>query len=242
MINCNLLIVFKYHNVPHRVASRPSPHNAGVGPHRSVFHKEYLQTNVLGTIPYFEDLTVPGGPHGMTESCAVPLYLVTKHGTGPRAGSLGLGPDHPEYGDYLNWLMHADATLTFPQTVVLRYTVQEPGRQDLAAEDYGRWYVARLRKLNAALADGREFLVANRFTIADICIAYALYLGTSLKTGGEPLSARYKPQTAAYLERMMRRPGWAAAAAAQDASAARFTAEHGGGGGGSRNAGGDSKL
>jgi hypothetical protein len=33
---------------------------------------------------------------------------------------LGLRPDHPDYASYLNWIAHADATLTFPQTVVLR--------------------------------------------------------------------------------------------------------------------------
>ena len=105
--------------------------------------------------------------------------------------------DEPDYPTYLNWLAHADATLTFPQTVVLRYTVQEPGRADNAAIDYGKWYIARLRLLNAALADGREFLVGGRFTIADVCITYALYLGTTLQTGDSPLSIYYKPQTLA---------------------------------------------
>lgn len=32
----------------------------------------------------------------------------------------------PEYGAFLNWLFHADATLTFPQTVVLRCTTPTP--------------------------------------------------------------------------------------------------------------------
>jgi len=37
---------------------------------------------------------------------------------------------------------HSDATLTFPQTVVLRYTVQEIGVAYKAAESYRRWFVA----------------------------------------------------------------------------------------------------
>jgi glutathione S-transferase len=36
-----------------------------------------------------------------------------------------LQSDHPEYGDYLNWLFHSDATLTVPQTIVLRYSQLE---------------------------------------------------------------------------------------------------------------------
>ena len=99
------------------------------------------------------------------------------------------------------------ATLTFPQTILLRYGQQEPekGLQQ-AGEDYGKWYIARLRMLDATLEDGREFLCAGRFTLADICVAYALFLGTTLG-----LDERYKPQTAAYLERMMCRPAFVAA-------------------------------
>merc|ERR1719387_2898317 len=99
----------------------------------------------------------------MTESCAIPKYLVEKYGPSP----LEVKPNEPDYAAYLNWIAHADATLTFPQTVVLRYTQQEPGRADKAAEDYGKWYLARLRMLDSVLADGREFLVAGRMTIAD---------------------------------------------------------------------------
>jgi glutathione S-transferase len=101
----------------------------------------------------------------------------------------------------------SQATLTFPQTILLRYGQQEPekGLQQ-AGEDYGKWYIARLRMLDGTLEDGREFLCAGRFTLADICITYALFLGTTLG-----LDERYKPQTAAYLERMMRRPAFVAA-------------------------------
>ena len=42
-------------------------------------------------------------------------------------------PSEPDWPAYLNWIAHADATLTFPQTVVLRYTFQEQGRADAAA-------------------------------------------------------------------------------------------------------------
>lgn len=97
-------------------------------------YRDYLKKNVLGTIPYFEDLTSVDGsgqPKTMTESCAIPLYLVNKYRP---ESTLGVGADHPEYSDFLNWIGHADATLTFPQTLVLRYTLQEPGTADKVSQ------------------------------------------------------------------------------------------------------------
>ena len=187
-------------------------------------HRPFMKMNMLGTVPLFEHssdtgttvLPLQGEATAMTESCAIPLWLLCQYRGGvSTVASLSVEPHEPDYANFLNWMFHADATLTFPQTVVLRYTLQEPGRADHAAVDYARWYLARLRKLDAALADGRQFLVAGRFTLADICITYALFIGTSLQLDDAPIAARYKPQTRAYLDRMMARPGWAAAQRAQ---------------------------
>ena len=45
------------------------------------------------------------------------------------------------------WLHRGEATLTFPQTLVLRYTRLEPKerRNPQVAEDYAKWFAARLR-------------------------------------------------------------------------------------------------
>jgi glutathione S-transferase len=170
-------------------------------------HPGYLEINVLGTVPYFVD-----GEHHMTESTGICHYLVEKYDQG-----LGIQPSEPEYGAYLNWLYHSDATLTFPQTLYLRYTQLEPDEtKALVGEDYKKWYLSRLRMLNARVTD-HEFLAADRFTIADIACGYALYLGENLG-----ISEFYKPPTLAYLERLKGRPGFARAqqaqAAVQDAS------------------------
>lgn len=161
---------------------------------------EYKDVNPLGTVPYFVD-----GDVVMTESSGICLYLVEKYGN----DQLGLKVDHPEYGAYLNWLFHSDATLTFPQTIYLRYSVLEPKerRSPQVAEDYRKWYLARLRWLDAHI-ENREFLCANRFTIADIAIGYALYLGEWLK-----ISADYSPQVQAYLARLKQRPAFVRASA-----------------------------
>ncbi len=155
------------------------------------FHREFLEVNSLGTIPFLQD-----GELTMTESCAIPHYLATRPGN----EHLALPVDHPEYGDLLNWSYHADATLTFPQTIVLRYTVLEPSEEKKAvADDYAKWFIARLRRLDAHL-ETHDYLVDERFTIADINVGYALYLGREIQ-----LHDRYQPQTRAYLDRLMER-------------------------------------
>ena len=135
-----------------------------------VFMKEYLDVNMLGTIPYLTD-----GEVKMTESVAMAQYLVEKYGP----TDLRVSPDEPDYPSYLNWLFHSDATLTFPQTVVLRYKLQEPGVADAAVDGYSRWFVSRLKLLERTLED-REYLCSDRFTIADICVSYAITLADSL--------------------------------------------------------------
>jgi len=134
-------------------------------------HKEYMDINILGTIPYLID-----GEVEMTESVAMCQYIVEKYGP----TDLRVNSDEADYHHYLNWLAHSDATLTFPQTVVLRYTLQEIGVADKAAEGYRRWFVARLKLLEQTL-ESREYLCSNRFTIADICVSYAIHLASNLE-------------------------------------------------------------
>lgn len=159
------------------------------------FQREYLEINPLGTVPFFHD-----GEVEMTESSAICLYLVERY----QRHELGLTPDHPEYGDYLNWLFHSDATLTFPQTIVLRYSQLERRERRLpqVVEDYRKWFIARLKRLDAHLP-GREYLCDNRFTIADIAIGYALYLGEGLG-----LDQFYQPVVRDYYQRLKARPAF----------------------------------
>jgi glutathione S-transferase len=162
-----------------------------------VLAKEYLAVNPLGTIPFFED-----GAATMTESSGICAYLVEKYGPTP----LRLAPDEADYAAYLNWLFFSDATLTFPQTLVLRYTMLEPPerRVEQTATDYAKWFQGRLKHVERALADGREHLVAGRFTIADVCIAYALHLSETIPA----LNGSLSPPVKAYLDRCRARPAF----------------------------------
>ena len=159
-----------------------------------IFNRDYLGVKSLGTVPFFVD-----GDTQMTESAGICQYLVDRY----QQYDFGLRPEDPEYGAYLNWLHHSDATLTFPQTIAMRYYYLEPTPEKQAvADDYSKWFIARLRRLDEHL-ENNEYLVDGRFTIADIAVGYALYLGRALK-----LDDRYKPQTADYLHRLMARPGF----------------------------------
>lgn len=152
---------------------------------------EYLEVNPLGTVPYFQD-----GATFMTESTAICQYLVDCHG----GHALALSPGEADFGHYLNWLYHADATLTFPQTVYLRYRSFQPKPDRLgAAEDYAHWFRSRLR-LVANRLEHHEYLAGDRFTIADIAVGYALHLATMLR-----LDDGFQPSTRHYLERLRER-------------------------------------
>lgn len=160
-----------------------------------MFREGYLNINPLGTVPAMTD-----GDVLMTESTGICQYLVDVHGPSP----LGLTPKDKDYGAYLNWLHRSDATLTFPQTIVLRYTRLEPEERRLkqAADDYTQWFFARLRSVEQAVTD-HDYLCADRFTIADIAVGYALYLATTLG-----LREGFKPKTEAYLQRLEARPAF----------------------------------
>jgi glutathione S-transferase len=141
------------------------------------------------------------GDTKLTESVAILLYLVERYEQSP---TLGISKLNIHYGEYLNWLFQSDATLTFPQTLVLRYSQFEaPERRNpQVVADYRIWFLSRLKRLNQQLL-AHEYLVDDKFTIADIAVGYALYLGELLGVEKD-----YEPQTLTYLQRLKTRPAF----------------------------------
>ncbi len=140
-----------------------------------MFAKHYKAVNPLGTVPALFD-----GEVMMTESSGICHYLAEKYGPTP----LGVRPEEKDYGRYLNWMYRSDATLTFPLTITFRYTALEPEerRSSQVAEDYRKWFLGRWSSVEGGL-EGRDFLCADRFTMADICVGYALYFALTLGVG-----------------------------------------------------------
>jgi len=97
----------------------------------------------------------------------------------------------------------------------LRYSRFEPEPRKLpqAVEDYSRWFLARLKPLEAALQE-RSFLAANRFTVADVSVGYALMLAGFLG-----LDAQFPPRVRAYWEQLRQRDGFRRALQSQDEAA-----------------------
>jgi glutathione S-transferase len=162
--------------------------------------KAFMAVNPLGTIPAMID-----GDTFMTESAAMVEYLVTRYGPSP----LAVDVNDPAYGAWLNWLHFGEATLTFPQSLVMRYRRLEPGRAEIVADDYAKWFLSRLRGVDRALAKA-DWLCASRFTGADISVGFALLLAANLG-----LDAEFTPAVAAYWAQLQLRPGFQAAKTAQ---------------------------
>ena len=155
---------------------------------------EYLEINPLGTVPLLVE-----GDTRMTESCAIAHYLVTRGGY----TDLVVAPGEPDYAEYCDFTYHADATITFPQTVFMRFALFEKDKGwKEAGHAYAKWFWKRLIKLEQRL-DEREYLCADRLTVADICCSYALILAERVGLDeGVPDSLK------AYRERLMQRDGF----------------------------------
>lgn len=168
--------------------------------------RSYLEINPLGTVPALFD-----GAVQMTESAAMCQYLATRAGATP----LNVAADEEGYAAFLNYLHFGEATLTFPQTLLLRYTRFEPAerRMPQVVEDYTKWFLARLRNLEPLLTQ-HHYLAAGRFTAADVSVGYALLLAEHLD-----LKSRFTPAVLAYWERLRSRDGFQRALAAQEQAA-----------------------
>ncbi|HLR78627.1 MAG TPA: glutathione S-transferase family protein [Burkholderiaceae bacterium] len=133
-----------------------------------VLKRDFLDVNPLGTVP-----ALTAGDIFMTESVAMCQYLASLK----KDTELVVRDHEPDFASYLNYLYYGEATLTFPQTLVLRYQhFESPERQQPGiAQDYAKWFIARTRLLDHALGD-EPWLCAGRFTLADISVGFALML------------------------------------------------------------------
>ncbi|MFN3959957.1 MAG: glutathione S-transferase family protein [Parvularculaceae bacterium] len=160
-----------------------------------LFAKHYKDVNPLGTVPAFID-----GAVMLTESSGVCHYLAEKYGPTP----LGVSKNEADYGAFLNWMYRSDATLTFPLTIHFRYTALEPEERRSAqvAEDYKKWFLGRWTSVESWL-EYRDYLCTERFTMADICVGYALVFANALG-----VAEAMTPNVRRWWERISARPAF----------------------------------
>lgn len=165
----------------------------------------YLEENPLGTVPLLID-----GDTRMRESVMIGHYLASR-----ASSSLAVGPDEADYGRYLDALAYGETTLSWPQAVALLYGffLPEADRRPQVVGDMR----ARLANVFADLdrmLDERSFIAANRFTMADVGIGYALKLSAFEGVGAfDSVSDRVK----AYFGRLADRPAYQRALAREAA-------------------------
>lgn len=159
---------------------------------------DYLLINPLGQIP-----TLIDGDTKLFESVGACEYVNETNG-----GDLAITAGQPGRADYLQWLWYGEATLMPPLGAMVRQSFgPEEGRSAAALAEAKAGLLDRLALVEARL-EGRQYLAGDRFTLADISVAYCLNLGGMLR-----MTDDYGPNVAAYFERMKARPAFQAAAA-----------------------------
>lgn len=162
---------------------------------------DFLAINPHAKVPA---LVVDGVP--MFESLAILIYLGERFGV---ARDLWLPHEHPEYPAALSWMTWG--TVTFASHV-FRYAHNTSDRfpkeaqNAAAAEAAKRDVLTNLSALEARL-EGREYLVAGHFTLADL--ATAIFMNFAARSGVADMGAY--PRVVAWAERCTARPDLATA-------------------------------
>ncbi len=152
-------------------------------------HPEFLEVSPAGALPAMEH----GAIH-MVESLAISEYIARL-----RNSDLIVSPDETGFPDYLQYLWFGESTLAPPLTWARRFAEHSE-----AVAELGRTaFVQRQAVLERALDDGRTWLAAGRFTLADISVGYTLGLARLFGLGD-----LIAPSLAAYEERLKARPAY----------------------------------
>jgi glutathione S-transferase len=153
----------------------------------------YLKVNPLGKVPTIQD-----GDLTMFESGAILEYILEKYGK----GRLAPAPGSPARGPFLQWVHFAEASAMPPLSLVAAHTMFKPEAERIpaVAAEARATAAAVLAVLNQALA-GKQYLLGDEFSAADIMTGYSLLL---MKWFGL-LSDAY-PNVVAYLGRLEQRP------------------------------------
>lgn len=159
---------------------------------------EFKKTNPAGKLPALKE-----GDATVYESAACLLWLLEQHGNGklepPRS-------DAAARADFLQWTVSAETGLTAGIADFFWHTMQFPEekRKPQVAERGKEAALQQFDVLEKTLADGREFLVNNEFSVADIAVGYATNF---LKMIGLDDEARF-PNVRKYNEGLSARPAF----------------------------------
>lgn len=155
---------------------------------------EYLKLNPNGAVP-----TLVDGDTVVYESAAICLHLADKF---PDAG-LAPAPGTADRAHYYQWVLYTMATLEPPLLDIFLQTVRLPEAERSAAVlENGRRRFAEVAAILTEAVRGRQYLVGDRFSTADIMIASTLHWAALLGLL-EP-----HPVLLEYTQRMVQRPAF----------------------------------
>ena len=161
---------------------------------------EFKAVNPLRTVPAMTD-----GGVSMIESVAMMIYIMSKHGP----TDLEVKPGEAGYADYLQYLMFGEAGLAAygNPLVATRFLAPDDQKQNFTVGYLKSAILKRLEFIGERLS-GKPFVAANRFTAADISIAY---IATGAKFVG--IEDEIPASVKAYVENLWQRPAYQRAAA-----------------------------
>lgn len=165
---------------------------------------EILALNPMGKLPVLTD-----GDTVVTETAAIGLYLADRYS----AGKLAPMMDDPARGAYLRWSLFA------PSVIEPGAMAKLSGWEFKASQAGWGDFEAMIRAMEGAL-QGRDFLLGDRFTMADVIFGGTLRYMLRFKM----LEAT--PTFSAYSDRLAARP----ALQRGEARNAKIAADHGLGG------------
>jgi glutathione S-transferase len=161
---------------------------------------EFTAVNPLRTVPAMTD-----GDVAMIESVAMMIYIMTKYGP----TDLEVKRSEPDYARYLQFLMFGEAGLAAygNPLVATRFLAPADQKQNFTADYLLKAIMKRLDWVGERIA-GKPYIVADRFTAADISVAY-------IATGGKfaGIEDQIPAPMKAYIERLWERPAFQRAAA-----------------------------
>jgi glutathione S-transferase/3-isopropylmalate dehydratase len=141
----------------------------------------------------------------MIESVAMMIYIMAKYGP----TDLEVKPDEKGYSDYLQYLLFGEAGIAAygNPLVGTRFMAPDDQKENWTAT-YLRGAIKKRLQFVADRLGDKPYVAADRFTAADISIAY-------IATGGKfaGIEEDMPPALNAYIERLHQRPAFQRAAA-----------------------------
>ena len=154
-----------------------------------------------GKVPVLED-----GDLTIYESGAIVQYVLEKYGP----GGLTVPAGSAQSAEYLQWCWFAEATFARPLGDIAHHTRIKPPEERIpeVVVDAKQRALLCLDAVDKHMQE-RDYLVANKFTAADIMMGYTLTLAK-----GSAVLENQHPNASAYLNRLLERPAFQAALAA----------------------------